>query len=181
MKEVCTDVRVEPHLLPLADQNIVRGNTADNARLDVSGNGVWGPAEKTFLDIRVMHPNSPSYINKDIAQVYKEHEREKKRAYNERIIQVEKGTFTPIVVSTFGGMGQEAESFHKRIATLIARKRNEEYSHVLNFIRTRLRFCLLKSILTGLRGVRGKAVKDKERISPIKTLSFNLIEFGDED
>ena len=31
------------------------------------------------------------------------HKKEKKRAYNERIIQVEKGMFTPIVVSTFGG------------------------------------------------------------------------------
>ena len=179
MREVCTDVKVEPQLLPLADNNIVRGNTADNARLDVSGNGVWGPAEKTFLDIRVMHPNSPSYINKEIGQVYKMHEREKKQAYNERVMQVEKGTFTPIVVSTFGGMGQEAELFHKRLATLIAYKRNEEYSHVLNFIRTRLRFCLLKSILTGLRGVRGKA--GKEKLAPIQSLSFNLIEFGDEN
>ena len=80
MREVCSDVKVEPHLLPLADNNIVRGNTADNARLDVSGNGVWGPAEKTFLDIRVMHPNSPSYLNKEkIGQVYKMHEREKNR------------------------------------------------------------------------------------------------------
>ena len=68
--------------------------------------------------------------------MYKEHEKEKKRAYNERIIQV---------VSTFGGMGQEAESFNKSAATLITRKRNEEYSHVLNLIRTRLRFCLLTS------------------------------------
>ena len=94
-------------------------------------------------------------------------------------MQVEKGTFTPIIVSTFGGMGQEAELFHKRLATLIAYKRNEEYSHVLNFIRTRLRFCLLKSVLTGLRGVRGKA--GKEKLAPIQSLSFNLIEFGDEN
>ena len=75
-----------------------------------------GPMERTFLDIRVMHPNSPSYINKDICQVYRAHELEKKRTYNERIIEVEKGSFTPIVVSTFGGMGQEAEKFHKRLA-----------------------------------------------------------------
>ena len=60
-----------------------------------------------------------------VCQVYRTHEREKKRTYNERIIQVEKGSFTPIVVSTFGGMGQEAESFHKRLAQLISEKRNE--------------------------------------------------------
>ena len=102
---------------------------------------------------------------------------EKKRAYNERIIQVEKASFTPIVVSTFGGMGKEAESFHKRLAVLIAEKRNEAYSHVVNYIRTRLRFCLLKSVLTCFRGVRGKLAK--ENITPVSNLSFNLIQFDD--
>ena len=177
MREVCTDVKIEPHLLPLANPNRVNGNTSENARLDVAGNGVWGPMERTFLDIRVMHPNSPSYINKDIRQVYRAHELEKKRTYNERIIEVEKGSFTPIVVSTFGGMGQEAEKFHKRLAQLIANKRNEQYSCVVNYMRTRLRFTLLKSVLTSIRGVRGKNMN--ERIDPISSLSFNLIQFDD--
>ena len=176
MREVCNDVKIEPHLLPIANTNSVNGNTKTNARLDVSGIGIWGPMERTFLDVRVMHPNSPSYIDKDIHQVYRAHEKEKKRTYNERVIQVEKGSFTPIVVSTFGGMGQEAESFHKRLALLIAEKRNETYSCVVNYIRTRLRFCLLKSVLTSIRGVRGKS---KENIAPISSLSFNLINIGD--
>ena len=177
MREVCTDVRVEPPLIPLANENLVTGNQAENARLDVSGIGIWGPMQKTFLDIRVMHPNSPTYVNKDIAQVFKAHEQEKKRTYNERIIQVEKGSFTPIVVSTFGGMGPEAESYHKRLAQLISEKRNETYSHVVNYIRTRLRFCLLKSVLTSVRGVRGRS--KNENITPISSLSFNLIQFDE--
>ena len=94
-----------------------------------------------------MHPNSESYRGKDIHQVYRLHEMEKKRTYNERIIQIEKGSFTPIVLSTFGGMGPEAEKFHNRLAQLIAVKRNETYASVMNYIRTRLRFCLLKSVL----------------------------------
>ena len=118
-------------------------------------------------------PNALTHKNKDMAQVYREQEQEKKRAYNERIIQVENGSFTP----TFGGMGKEAESFHKRLAQLIAEKRNENYSHVVNYLRTRLRFCLLKSVLTSIRGVRGKW--GKENITPISSLSFNLIQFED--
>ena len=179
MREVCTDVRIEPQLLPLANGGLVDGNVAENARLDVSGNGIWGPMQKTFLDVRVVHPNCPSYVNKDIAQVYKTHEQEKKRTYNERIIQVEKGSFTPIVMSTFGGMGLEAEAFHKRLAILISEKRNESYSHVVNYIRTRLRFCLLKSVLASIRGVRGKS--RNENITPVSSLCFNLIRFDDED
>ena len=134
--------------------------------------------EKTFLDIRVMHPNSPSYMNKDISQVYKTHENEKKRAYNERVIQVEKGSFTPIVFSTFGGMGEEAVKFHKRLAELISEKRNEFYPDVMNYIRTRLRFCLLRSVLTSIRGVRGKNFS-RDTVTPISSLSFNLIQFDD--
>ena len=91
--------------------------------------------------------------------------------------KVEKGSFTPVVFSTVGGMGPEAERFHKRLAVLIAEKRNETYSHVVNYIRTRLRFCLLKSILTGLRGVRGR--KQRELIAPVSSLSFNLIQFDE--
>ena len=81
-------------------------------------------------------------------------------------------------MSTFGGMGVEAERFHKRLARLISTKRNEEYASVIGYIRTRLRFCLLKSVLVSLRGVRGKSTKEK--ISPISSLSYNLIDFGDE-
>ena len=64
------------------------------------------------------------------------------------------------MVSTYGGIGQEAEEFHKIIAHPIVDKRNETYSSVVNYIRTRLRFCLLKSVLTSIRGVREKRVKD---------------------
>ena len=126
---------------------------------------------------RITHPNCPTHIDTDISQLYKNQEQEKKRAYNERIIEVEKGSFTPIVLSTFGGMGQEAEKFHKRLATLISIKQNETYSSVVNYIRTRLRFSLLKSVLTSIRGVRGK--KMNEGIAPISSLSFNLINFDE--
>ena len=40
-------------LMPL-DNNLMReGNDAENSRLDVSGIGVWGPFDRTFLDITV--------------------------------------------------------------------------------------------------------------------------------
>ena len=167
----CRNVQIEPPLLPI-EQDGHQGNTAEKARLDVVGVGVWGTYEKTFLDVRIIHPNSASYLKKPIENLYAEKEQEKKRAYNERVLQVEKGSFTPVVGSTFGGWGKEAEKHHKRIATLIANKKNEEYTDVINYVRTRLRFSVLKSVLTAVRGVRGKSrVAD-----PISTISFNLIE-----
>ena len=173
MKEVCHDVKVEPDLLPLDTEVDRNGNIKERARLDVSGIGVWGSYERSFLDVRIVHPNAPSYIDKPIEKVYESHEKQKKRTYNERVIQVEKGSFTPIVMSTFGGMGAEAKKYHNRIATLISEKRNERYSDVMNYIRTRLRFSILRSVLTAVRGVRGKTTREKT--SPISSISFNLI------
>ena len=92
--------------------------------------------------------------------------------YNEWVLQVEKGSFTPIVMSTSGGEGKEAARHHKRISTLIAEKRNESYADVINYVRTRLRFSVLRSTLTAIRGVRGKA----RTAGPISDVSFNLIE-----
>ena len=147
------------------------GNTKEKAKLDVSGNGLWSPLEKICVDVRMMHPNSPSHINKKVDQLYITHEREKKRLYDERVIQIEKGSFTPLVSSTSGGMANEAVRFHKRLAALISEKKSENYAEVMSYIRTRLRFCLLKSTLIAIRGVRGE--KSREYTSPISTLSFN--------
>ena len=173
LREVCRDVKIEPELLPIGMVDIRGTNAAEKARLDVSAVGLWSPQERTFVDVRVMHPNSQSYKNKPIEQLYLQHEKEKKRTYNQRVLQVEKASFTPLVFSTTGGMGKECTKFHKRLAELIAIKRNEKYSEVVSHIRTRLRFCLLKSLLVAIRGVRGN--KRREITTPLSELSYNLI------
>ena len=96
LKDVCKDIRVEPELLPIGNCTN-SDNTAERARLDVSAVGVWSPMERTFMDVRIVHPNSPSYQGKKMEKIYEMHENEKKRKYNQRIIQVEKASFTPLV------------------------------------------------------------------------------------
>ena len=60
--------------------------------------------------------------------------------YNQRIIDVAKATFTPLVLSTHGGISPEEEKFNKRLAALIAKKIGILYSEAVLFVRTRLRF-----------------------------------------
>ena len=93
--------------------------------------------------------------------------------YNERVLLVERGSFTPLIFSTTGGMGPEATKYHKRIAELISVKRGETYSDVVNHIRTRIRFALLKSILVAVRGERGRGRRTID--VPISDLSLNLV------
>ena len=174
LKEVCKDVRIEPELMPTGNVETGNGsNKAEKARLDVSAVGVWSSMERTFLDVRVMHPNSPSYSDKSVEQIYAQHEREKKSKYNSRVLQVEKGSFTPLIFSTTGGMGPECTKYHKRVAELISRKRGETYSDVVNFIRTRIRFSLLRSILVAIRGERGR--RRRIQCAEVSDLSLNIV------
>ena len=159
-------------LLPVGNSETSSSNQAERARLDVSAVGIWSTFERTFLDVRVVHVNSPSYMDKTPEQIYLQHEREKKRTYNHRILEIEKGTFTPLVYSTTGGMGPECTIYHKRIAELLSVKRGEAYADVINFIRTRIRFSLLKSTLIAVRGVRGKSRRGE---SSFTDTSLNLV------
>ena len=72
--------------------------------------------------------------------------------YASRILAVDRGSFTPLIYTTFGGWGPQATAYHKKLTSLLAKKRNEEYSHVMNYIRTRIRFSLLRSVLVAVRG-----------------------------
>ena len=155
--EVCKDVAIEPNLIPVDNEEIT-GTRADGARTDISSRGLWGTFQRTFFDVRVLHPNCPSYLGKSITTLYQNHEHAKMVTYNSRIITVERGTFTPLVYSTFGGCGPQAKRYHKRLAELISQKRNEDYHYVVSHIRTRLRFSLLRSALIALRGERGNTV-----------------------
>ena len=159
-----------PELLPLGNLEL-HGNNAVKARLDVSAVGIWSQMERTFVDVRILHPNSPSYLDKTPEQLYRQHEQEKKRDYNNRVLQVEKGSFTPLIFSTSGGMGPECTKYHKRIAELVSIKRKEEYSHVMSHIRTKIRFCLLRSTLVAVRGERGR----RRRQGQLSEVAYNLI------
>ena len=75
--------------------------------------GFWGRRQSAFLDVRVFHPNAPSYRNFSILSVYRHHELQKKREYGERVREVEQASFTPLVFSTTGGMGREALTFYR--------------------------------------------------------------------
>ena len=169
--EVCRDVVTEPRLLPINNEE-VEGTAADRAAPDISSRGLWSTFERTFFDVRVLHPNATSYQGTSMATLYQTHEREKMQKYNSRVISVEKGTFTPLVYTTFGGWGPQAARYHKRLAELISRKRNEDYHHVINHIRVKVRFSLLRSVLIAVRGERGRKTTSSQSIS---STAFNLV------
>ena len=131
LTEVYKEVCVEPELQPVtSDQlNGASANRQDGARLDVSANGVWGGRfQKTFFDVRVFNPLAPSNQSQTPAATFRKHELEKKRAYQQRVQDIEHSSFTPLVLSVTGGMGVEATTFYKRLAALLSQKWDSPYS-----------------------------------------------------
>ena len=107
-----------------------------------------------FLDIRVFDPTTNRYLNATLPRCHEINENEKKRNYKNRILQIEHGTFTPLVFSVYGSMGRECAKFCSKLAELLSYKRKESKSLTVNWLRTKLCFGLLKSCLLCLRGSR---------------------------
>ena len=131
LKIVHSDVEVEPELQPIVMERL-DGLTGDNSHPDIRARGVWRPAQNAYFDVRLTNVNAESQKHLTVQTILMKHEREKKRAYNNRIMNVEHGTFTPLVFSLTGGEGPETSTFHKYIARKIADKTEEKYENVLS-------------------------------------------------
>ncbi len=157
LTEVCHDVRVEPDLQPLSGESL-RG--ASSSKQDVAMNDFWGGRhERTFCDVRIFNPHAPTNRNTNLAAC---HERLKKNCYEQRVLEIEHASFTPLVFSASGGMENESKTFYKRLATLLASKWDNPYSSTLSWLHCRLSFSLLRSAIQCIRGARshrGHAVK----------------------
>ena len=108
LSQVCVDVEKEPPLQPLTGETIV-GNPEEGARPDIRPRGFWRPAQNAFFDIRLTNINASSQRHLTVQQVFNKHEAEKKRAYNDRVMNIEHETFTPLVFSLNGVMSPECE------------------------------------------------------------------------
>ena len=155
LSEVCQNVGTEPQLQPVTGEQLTHrtANREDGARLDVVAESFWGNDKQSALfDVRVFNPFAPSYRNTSLAQCYRKNELEKKRAYDQRIREIEHGSFSPLVFSTSRGMGSTAAVVYKRIVTLIASKYGKPYGRTIHWLRCRLNFSLLRSAIRCLRG-----------------------------
>ena len=144
---VCSDVEIEPVLQDISGEQLGRGSNR-------------------APDVRVFHPNADSYRDLELQQIYRNHENEKKRLYSRRVLDIEQGTFTPLIFTSTGGMGKECLQYHSRLAQLISIKKGEDYAKTISWIRARTSFALLRSALTCLRGsrVRRKVFRDFNNI-----------------
>ena len=121
---------VEPTLQPITGEALsgTSAITEDGARLDVAASGFWkGRFERVFFDVRIFNPHAPSNRHPSPPVT----ENIKKQAYEERIREVEHGSFTPLSCLSQG--------------SLLSSKWDQPYSSTIAWIRYSLCFSLLRS------------------------------------
>ena len=155
LTEVCPNVCVEPTLQPLTGEtfplrstNIEEG-ARPTSRPKISGTKANDQPSlisqsSTPMHQQIVHP-PPMLATEGMNE---------RRTYEQRVLEVEDGAFTPLVLSTSGGWGPSAMVAFKRLAGLISEKYDQPYSSTLSFIRCKIAFSLIDSAITYLRGPR---------------------------
>ena len=79
-------------------------NVEDGAHLDINLESFWGWDRKlAYFDIKVFNPFASTYASSPLAQCYHHAELDKKRKYDERICEVKRGTFSPLIFLWWNG------------------------------------------------------------------------------
>jgi hypothetical protein len=156
MQQVLKDVEVEPSLAPLTGETLQprSANSRDDARADIRARSFWSRMQNAFFDVRVFYPHASSYVSKNLQTLYGSMEKAKKREYLDRIVNIDHGTFTPLIFSATGGMGKEASAALKQLAISLSHSRKEPYSHTMGLLRCRVAFALMRASSVCLRGSR---------------------------
>ena len=136
--KVWTKVEVEPQLQPLDNEGfkIRSAVTSPETRWDFKAGGFWSRGVPAFFDVRVTHVNFKCNQRKTTPTIFKEQEEEKKRKYQQRVLDVEMGSFTPLVFGTDGRMGADCNCFLKRLVEKLSEKNEEPYHITITWIGT---------------------------------------------
>ena len=110
--------------------------------------------ETCIFDVRVFNLFAKSHLNQKVDTAFLSDDNENKRHYNQRIIEVEHGSFSPLVFSPYGGNGREAERFLTELAQNLSDKKQTDYSIVIHWLRGKLCFNLWRSAVLCVRGCR---------------------------
>ena len=177
-KRVFHDVECEPKLLPLLPGEELRrksANVSDDARSDVRVRSFWRNWRNAFFDVMVFYPFAKSHFSVDPVTLYRRCEATKKRNYEERIRVVENADFTPLIMSSSGGMGVQMQSALKHLCRLIAEKTKQPYSKVIGVMRCKLAFQLMCSALVCLRGTRSRRSAARDPLEELDLAAAALL------
>ena len=95
------NVAIEPPLQPLSEEQVGLASaiTNDDVRLDIAVEGFWSSHNGAIFDVRFFNPFACAKSGSPRAAVYRRNDRAKIRAYEQRVLEMEHGSFTFLVLS----------------------------------------------------------------------------------
>ena len=93
-------------------------------------------------------------MSKNTKDAYRYHESLRKLKYEKRIVEVEQSSFTPLIFSCTGEASPNTNKVITTTAQKLSHKREESFSNIVSYIRTRLSIALLRSCLLCIRGCK---------------------------
>ena len=107
------------------------------------------------------------------------------RAYEERVRDIEHGTFTPLIFAATGGLGRAATVMYRILASQLADKWKEPYGTVMGWLRCQISFSMTRSAIACLRGSRGSNCQiphslswENHRLNCKRTILFPWLYFS---
>ena len=91
-------------------------NIRDDNLVDISLRGFRNTGQQEFYDTIVLYSNTRLYYNVDIQKYYGLNERERKKAYNERMLNMEQRTLVSIVLKFNQKIGRDSQIFYRAIS-----------------------------------------------------------------
>ena len=99
----CVFTDIDSQLVSVTGETFINctANTSNNARVNIQSTGFWVSGHQAFFDVRVFIPNTDQSPNKGLLNCYIQHEKEKKQPCNKRVLEIDRESFTPLVISMF--------------------------------------------------------------------------------
>ena len=178
LSEVCHDVVIEPEIQSLTSDSFDYQSALpnDEAHSDVRAQGFWGNRNtKDYFNAKVFCPYAKSYRKRPLSITNSQLEQPKRQAYDQRIREIEHGTFKPLVFATSGGMSRATTVTFRRLASMLSVKWDVPYCVVMGWLRCCISFPLTRPAIACLRNSRSsshripnyiKLAMRKARLSP---------------
>ena len=88
----------EPILKEVNNEDLPReASKSKEARLDISALSFWTTGQRAFFDVRVFNLFTLGHSKMVVEKCFRANEKEKKRSYGNQVLQIENGSFTPLV------------------------------------------------------------------------------------
>ena len=137
------NVQIEPMVREISKRP---GKKDQSLQADFSARGVWESQRLCFFDNRIIDADTPGRLNQNISSEsdFNTAARQKGVKYGKACEDL-RASFTPLICTVDGYFHHKFETFQRRIGAKLASKWHKPYSVVVNWVKVRLQFVLIRT------------------------------------